>query len=312
LRIAVYGTGAVGGYFGGRLAAGGEDVVFIARGDHLRAIREHGLRVESFKGDFVIHPAQATDDPAQVGTVDAVLVTVKAWQVPDAANAMRPMIGNSTFVVPLENGVDAPDQLSAVLGRDRVLGGLSKIFSYIVEPGHIRHGGAEPVVAFGELDNQKSERAKRLQQAFANAGVRADIPADIHAAIWEKFLFIATISGIGSVCRAPIGVLRSIPQTRAMLEQSMNEILAVARAKGIAIREDVVARAMGFVDSLPPEGTASMQRDILDGKPSELEYQNGTIVRLGKELGIETPLHRFLYHALLPLEIRARGQIAFP
>lgn len=312
MRVAVYGAGAVGGYFGGRLAQAGEDVVFIARGDHLHAIRERGLRVDSLKGDFVIHPAQATDDPVQAGPVDAILVTVKAWQVPDAALAMRPMIGNSTFVVPFQNGVDAPGQLSAVLGKDKVLGGLSKIFCYIIEPGHLRHGGAEPAVSFGELDNRKSERAIRLQQAFENAGVRADIPADIHAAMWEKFLFIATLSGIGAVCRAPIGILRSIPQTRAMLEQSMNEILSIARAKGIAIREDVVARAMGFVDSLPAEGTASMQRDVLDGKPSELEHQNGTIVRLGKELGVETPLHSFLYHALLPLEMRARGQIPFP
>jgi len=312
VRIGVYGAGAVGGYFGGRLAQAGEDVVFIARGDHLRAIRERGLRVDSFKGNFLIHPAQATDDPAQAGAADAVLVAVKAWQVPDVAEKMRPMIGHSTFVVPLENGVDAPTQLSAVLGEDKVLGGLSKIFSFIVEPGYIRHGGAEPAVAFGELDNRKSERSERLRDAFVKAGVRADIPVDIHAAMWEKFLFIATISGIGAVCRAPIGVLRSVSQTRALMEQSMLEILTVARAKGIMMRDDAIARSMGFVDMLPAEGTASMQRDILEGKPSELENQCGTIVRLGKELGVETPLHSFLYQALLPVEMRARGWLTFP
>ncbi|RLC62817.1 MAG: 2-dehydropantoate 2-reductase, partial [Chloroflexi bacterium] len=198
MRIAIFGTGAVGGYFGGRLAQAGEEVVFIARGEQLQALRDHGLRVDSPQGDFVIHPVQATDDAAQVGIVDVVLVGVKAWQVPEAAQAMAPLVGADTFVVPLQNGVEAPSQLAAVLGDEHVLGGLCRIVSFVVEPGHVRHAGLEPYVAFGELDNRPSERVRRLQAAFARAGVTAEIPADIGAAMWEKFLFIASFSGVGA------------------------------------------------------------------------------------------------------------------
>lgn len=307
MRIAVFGAGAVGGYFGGRLAQAGEEVIFIARGEHLQAMRRQGLQVESILGDFHLYPVQATDDPAQVGPVDVVLVGVKAWQVPEAARAMRPLVGPESFVVPLQNGVEAPDQLAAVLGPEHVLGGLCKIFSARVGPGRIRHAGAEPYIAFGELDNRPSERAERLRQAFLRAGVKAEVPPDIQAAMWEKFLFIASLGGVGAVTRAPVGVLRSLPQTRQMLLQAMEEIVAVAQARGIALAGDAVDRAMAFVDSLPPGATASMQRDILEGRPSELEAQNGAVVRLGREVGVATPLHTFLYHSLLPQERRARG-----
>jgi 2-dehydropantoate 2-reductase len=312
MRITVFGTGGVGGYFGGRLAQAGEDVVFIARGEHLRAMQEHGLRVDSIKGDFVIQPVQATDTPAEVGPVDAVLVCVKAWDVPDAAQAMRPMVGAETFAVPLENGVEAPDQLAAGLGREHVLGGLCKIISFIAAPGYIRHAGAEPYVAFGELDKRPSERVERLRQAFAQAaGVTVEVPEDVQAAMWEKFLFIAAISGVGAVTRAPADIMRSIPETRQLLEQAMVEILAVARARGVDLPDQVIPKTMAFIDNLPVGGTASMQRDIIAGRPSELEYQNGTVVRLGQELGVPTPTHAFIYASLLPQELRARGEVAF-
>lgn len=311
MRIAIFGAGAVGGYFGARLARAGEEVVFIARGEHLQAMRRDGLHVESVLGDFRVAPVNATDDPASVGPVDAVLVGVKAWQVPEAAEAMRPLIGPETFVVPLQNGVDAPDQLAAVLGREHVLGGLCRIISSVVAPGRIRHGGMEPYVAFGELDNRPSPRAERLRTAFEHAGVRAEIPADIHVAMWEKFLFICTLSGVGAVTRAPVGVLRSMPETRRMLEQAVAEAFAVGRARGIALPDDAPQRIMALIDGLPPEGSASMQRDLAAGRPSELESQNGAVVRLGREVGVPTPLHAFIYHSLLPLERRARGQIDF-
>jgi 2-dehydropantoate 2-reductase len=311
VRIVIFGTGAVGGYFGGRLAHAGEAVTFIARGEQLRALRERGLRVDSPTGDFVVQPVQATDDPAQVGAVDAVLVGVKAWQVTEAARAMLPLVGPATFVVPLQNGVEAPDQLVAVLGAEHVLGGLCRIVSLVVEPGHVRHAGLEPYVALGELDNRLSQRTARLRDAFARAGVTAEIPPDIRVALWEKFLFIASFSGIGAATRAPAGVLRALPETRQMLEQAMREILAVARAKGIALPEDSIPRTMALVENLPPDGTASMQRDILAGRPSELESQNGAVVRLGRDVGVATPLHAFIYHSLLPLELRARGQVQF-
>ncbi|MFQ5848800.1 MAG: 2-dehydropantoate 2-reductase [Candidatus Methylomirabilales bacterium] len=312
MRIAVFGVGGAGGYFGGRLAQAGEDVVFIARGEHLQALRTRGLRVESAKGDFALRPVQATDDPAQVGVVDVVLLGVKTWQVSEAAQAMRPMVGPETFVVPLQNGVEASAQLTSVLGAPHVLGGLAKIVSFKVGPGHIRHPGLEPHVVFGELDNHRSERAERLRQAFARAQVSVEIPADVQVAIWDKFLFVVSWGGVGAVTRAPVGVLRSLPETRHMLEEGMYEILAVARARAVALPDDAVRRTMAFVDGMPPGGTASLQRDIAEGRPSELEAWNGAVVRLGREVRVATPVHAFLYHSLLPLEMRARGRVQFP
>jgi len=312
MRIAVFGTGAVGGYFGGRLAQAGEDVVFIARGEQLRAMLMDGLRVDSIKGDFLVKPVHVTENPAEAGKVDVVLLGVKAWQVLEAAQAMRPLIGPETFVVPLQNGVEAPSQLAAVLGSQHMLGGLAKIISLIVRPGHIRHAGAEPYIAFGELDNRLSERGEQLLQAFVRAGVAVEIPPNIQVALWDKFLFVVSLGGVGAVTRAPIGVMRSVPETRQILEQAMHEILAVAWARGITLSKDVVGKTMAFVDSLPPIGTTSLQRDIMEGKPSELDAWNGAVVRLGREFGVSTPLHEFIYHSLLPLELLARGQLQFP
>lgn len=312
MRVAIFGTGGAGGYFGGRLAQAGEDVVFVARGNHLQALRTRGLRVESLKGDFAIHPAQATDDPVQVGAVDAVLVGVKAWQVTEAAEAMRPLIGPQTFVVPLQNGVEAPAQLSAVLGAGHVLGGLCSIISFVAGPGHIRHAGAEPSIAFGELDNRRSERAARLHQTFTRADVKTEIPPDIDVAMWEKFLFIASWGGVGAVTRAPVGVLRGLPETRQMMEEAMREIFAVARARKISLTEESIRKGITFIDSLQVGATASMQRDIMEGRPSEVEAQNGAVIRLGREAGVPTPVHAFIYRSLLPSDLRARGQVQFP
>jgi 2-dehydropantoate 2-reductase len=312
VRIAVFGSGAVGGYFGGRLAQSGEEVVFIARGEHLAAIRRHGLVVTSVSGDFAVQPAQATDDPSAAGPVDVVLLGVKAWQVPQAAQAMRPLVGPRSFIVPLQNGIEVPDRLVDGFGAKHVLGGLCRIMAYVVAPGHIQHAGAEPYIAFGELDASTSERVEHLGQAFARSqGVRAEIPPDIRIAMWSKFLFIAALSGVGAVTRAPIGVIRSQPESRRMLQQALEEIHAVALAHGIALPSDTVEKTLAFVDSLPVDGTASMQRDIIQGRPSELEWQVGAVVRLGQGAGLDVPLHRFIYSALLPLERRARGEIEF-
>ena len=312
MRVAVFGAGAVGSYFGGRLAQAGEDVVFIARGEHLRAMRDHGLRVDSIKGDFVLESVEATDDPAQVGLVDLIFVCVKAWQIEEAIQAMRPMIGPQTLVISLQNGVEAPSQLSAGLGKEYVLGGLCVIIAYIVEPGHISHAGADPYIRFGELDNSLSERVEKLRQAFdRTSGLTVEIPPDINAAMWQKFIFITAISGVGAVTRVPVGAVRGQPGTRQMLEQTIREIYDVARARNIDLPESVKDKTMEFIDRMPPEATVSMQRDIMDGRPSELETQSGAVVRLGKEAGVETPVNSFIYHSLLPMEMRARGQLEF-
>ena len=312
MRIAIFGAGGAGGYFGAQLARAGEDVIFIARGEHLQAICTHGLRVETPKGEIVIQPAQVSNDPAQVGVVDAVIVGVKAWQVTETARAMEPMIGPNTFVVPLQNGVEASSQLATVLGAGHVLGGLCGTLSWIVSPGRIRSIGQVHFIKFGELDKRPSERAEQLRQAFGRAGVNVEIPLDIHVALWEKFLFVVSFGGVGAVTRAPIGVIRTLPETRRLLEQCMREIFAVARTRQIALSDGIVEKSMMFLDSLAPSGTTSLQRDIADGKPSELDAWNGAVVRLGREVGVATPLHEFIYHSLLPLELRACGKVQFP
>jgi len=311
VRVAVFGAGSVGGYFGGCLARAGVDVVFIARGDHLRAMLADGLRVSSPRGDFHVRPVQATDDPAGVGPVDVVMVAVKAWQVPEAALAIRPLLGPRAFAVPLQNGVEAASQLAAVLGTGRVVGGTCRIISMIAAPGQIRHVGIEPTVIIGELDRRRSERVERLQQVLERAGVTAEVAADIHVAVWEKFLFLAPLSGVGALTRAPVGIVRAIPQTRQLLEDAMREIVAVGRAQGVALPDDALARAMAVVEASPPEGTTSMQRDLMAGRPSELEAQSGAVARLGREAGVPTPVHDFIYAALLPMEMRARGRLEF-
>jgi 2-dehydropantoate 2-reductase len=307
MRVAVFGSGGVGGYFGGRLANAGEEVVFIARGEHLKVMRQNGLKVDSLKGNFVVKPVQANDNPSEVGQVEVILVCVKAWQVEEAAKAIRPMLGPDSFVVPLLNGVEAPGQLAAILGKQHVLGGLCHIMSYISEPGYIIHAGIEPHLAFGELDGKSSQRAEKLRDAFEAAEVWAEIPDDIQSAMWQKFLFIASISGVGAVTRMPIGILRHLLETRQMLYQAMEEIAMLAEAYAIDLPADIVENTMNFVDNLPAGVTASMQRDIMAGKPSELGSQNGAVVRLAAKHKIATPLHNFIYASLIPQEMQARG-----
>jgi 2-dehydropantoate 2-reductase len=307
MRFAIFGTGGVGGYFGGRLAQAGYDVTFIARGKHLAAIKKNGLLVESILGDFIVKPAQATDDPRIIGQVDTILVAVKAWDVPAAAESMKPMVREETLVVPLENGVDAPEQLSSVLGREHVLGGLCRISAFVSEPGIIKHAGVPPYIAFGEFDNKKSERVLRLADFFANlTGVSVEIPDDIHKAMWEKFVFIAAASGVGAVTRQPIGVVRSLPETRNLLLCAMEEVVKVGRARGVNLDENTADRIMTAVVDRAPEGTIpSMQKDIIEGRRSELEAQTGAVVRLGRQQGIPTPVNDFIYASLLPMEQQA-------
>jgi 2-dehydropantoate 2-reductase len=309
MRIVVVGTGGVGGYFGARLAQAGEQVTFIARGKHLQAIQTNGLQVYSVVQDMWLEKVQATDDPTQVGIADAILVSVKAWQVPEVAQMLQPMMGPETFVVPLQNGVEAPAQLAQVLGEDAVLGGLCWIVSFIEAPGIIRHTGVEPHVVFGELDNRRSQRVERLYQAFSHAEIKVEIPQDVQAAMWEKFIFITSMSGMGAITRVPVGIMRNLPQTRQMIEHTIDEIIAVGWEHQVRLTDDVFDRTMAFIDNMPPESTLSMQRDIMEGRPSELESQNGAVVRLGKEVNVTTPLNTFIYHSLLPLELQARGEL---
>jgi 2-dehydropantoate 2-reductase len=309
MRIAVIGAGGVGGYFGGRLAKAGIDTTFIVRGATLQALRSRGLRVESINGDFEVERVQVTDDASSVGPVDVVVLAVKAWQVPEAAETVKPLIGADTVAVPMENGMEAPEQLASVFGNSHVLGGLCGIVSFVVEPGHIRHIGVDPFVAFGELDNRRSDRAERLRAAFEQAGVRAEIPIDIHRSMWTKFLFIAPFSGVGSLARVPVGAWRTIPETRALIVRALEEVLAVANVRGVKLADDAIAMMLGRYDGLAPESTPSMQRDVMDGKPSELDSQLGAVVRMGRAAGVPTPVCELMVAALLPQEKKARGEV---
>jgi 2-dehydropantoate 2-reductase len=219
---------------------------------------------------------------------------------------------SETVVIPLQNGVEAHATLSAMLGAAHVLPGLCRIISLIVAPGHIRHAGADPYVAFGELDGRASPRAEKVARVFAEAaGLTVELSRSILADLWQKFMLIAPWSGIGSLTRAPIGVFREVPETRAMLLESIREVLAVARATGVAVGEPAVEATLALIDRMPPAGTASMQRDIMEGRPSELHEQCGAVVRFGEKAGVPTPVNRFTYHSLLPLEHKARGLLAF-
>ena len=312
MRIAIFGTGGAGGRFGAFLARSGKDITFIARGEHLNAIRADGLHLETPEGEIHVYPAQVTDDPAEAGVMDTVILGVKTWQVKEAATAMQPMIGPETIVVPLQNGVEASAELAEVLGEEHALGGLCGTISWIVAPGRIRSIGGLHFIRFGELNNQESDRTKRLLEVLNQAEIQAEIPPDIQTAIWEKFLFVVSFGGVGAVARAPIGVMRTLPETRTMLERCMREIFEVSRAREVGLDADYHERALVILDGLAPASTTSLHRDIAAGKPSELEAWNGAVVRIGRQVGVPTPLHEFIYHSLLPLEKQARGQLTFP
>lgn len=302
MRIAVVGAGAVGGYFGGRLAEAGHEVVFIARGRTLEALRRQGVWIESPLGDLHLPRVAGSEDPSRVGPVEIVLVAVKAWQVPGVAPSLHPLVEENGCVLPLQNGVEAADQLAAELGPGPVLGGLCRIISRQVAPGHVRHEGVEPSVDLGEIGGPPTDRAIRVARLFEAAGVRARARKDILAAIWEKFLFICSVSGVGALTGKTIGEFRADGEARPMVEAAMREVAAVAAGRSIELRHDIVERTLTVLDRLPPDGTASMQRDLLEGRPSELESQNGAVVRLGREAGVPTPVNREIYERLLPLE----------
>jgi 2-dehydropantoate 2-reductase len=311
MRIAIIGVGGIGGYFGWRLARSGEDIVFIARGENLRVLAKHGLTVDTLDGESVVHPVNVVGDPREAGAVDAVILGVKSWQVSEAAEAMRPLIGPETFVLPLQNGLEAPSRLASVLGPEHVLGGLCHIVVFLQGPGHIRHAAMEPRVTLGELDTKPSERVRLMHACFSRAGVHCEVAPDINVAMWMKFLFIAAFSGVAAVTRAPAGVIRSIPEARGMLEEALKESVAIAQARGIGLPDDAIESTMALIDALAPTATASMQRDIMAGRPSELFDQTGAVVRLGKEVAQSAPLNAAILGSLLPQELRARGSVDF-
>lgn len=305
MNIVVIGAGGVGGYFGGKLSQAGFDVTFIARNQTLKAIKSNGLKVKSIYGDFVVHP-KVTDNLAETKNVDLIILAVKSWQIENIAMQLKPIISKNTLVLPLQNGADNSDRLREILNPENVLAGLCKIVSKIESPGIINHFAYEPEIVYGEYNNNKTDRVIALKAAFDKVGFKNTLSEDIHLDIWKKFLFIATYSGIGALTRSVIGELRKEEYIRNLLYQTAHEIVTIANAKGIKLKNSDIDMILKVIDSLDPNTTASMQRDVMEGRPSELDNFNGFIVKEGKRLHISTPINAFTYYCLLPQEQKAR------
>jgi 2-dehydropantoate 2-reductase len=306
MNIVIYGTGGVGGYFGARLAEAGNNVTFIARGKHLETIQQRGLQLKSPKGDCLIYPANATDTISKIKNIDLILICVKTWQLKEVAEIIKPVLNDKTIVISLLNGVENQDVLCSVIDKKHVLGGLCLVVSKVEDYGIINHMSYEPTIVFGELNCEISERALKFEAILNEAEITNRLSEDIYKEIWTKFLYITTVSAIGALTRSTIGEMVASPEIYKMMRQTSAEIVAVANAKGIDINEETIEKTFNIIEKQPYNTTASLQRDMMEGKPSELEAQNGTVVKFGKQLGIPTPVNDFIYYCLLPQENTAR------
>jgi 2-dehydropantoate 2-reductase len=300
MKVAIIGAGGVGGYFGARLAEAGNDVAFVARGAHKEAMKANGLTVHSALGDIHLPAPDVVEDPAAVGPRDFILFCVKLWDVPGAAEILRPMLAANTCVVPIQNGVSVTGTLAGLLGAGPVLGAVTQISASIEAPGVIRHHGDVARLIFGELGGGSSARVERLETACTDAGIEARVAPDIDAEIWKKFIFLAALAGATAFYRAPIGEIRDDPERRTRLEALLRETAAVSRAKGVALPEGLEEGSLGIVNKLPPEMKSSMQLDLERGRRLELEWLSGEVVRLGRELGVPTPENAAVFEALKP------------
>jgi 2-dehydropantoate 2-reductase len=303
MKIAVYGAGGVGGYFGGRLAAAGAEVHLIARGAHLEALRRNGLTVRSARGDLHVS-LPATDDPGDIGRCDYVFFCVKSFDTESAAARCASLIGEDTAVVSLQNGVDNEDKLVAALGETHVMGGVAYIFSTIESPGVITHTGGPASIAFGELDGSTSERASLLLDLCAKAGVDARLSDDIKSKLWDKFAFICAQAGLTSAVRLPIGDIRSIPESLQAFRAIVAEVVEVARAAGVQLPEGIVDRHVAFAQQLEPRGYSSLHHDMTHGHRMELDALHGTTVRLAHAHGLQVPVSEVIYAILKPWAAR--------
>ena len=305
MRIAIVGAGGVGGYFGGLLARAGNDVTFIARGEHLEAIRSSGLRIEGVEEQFTV-TAPATDDPHRVGAVDLVLFCVKRYHDDEAIPLVEPLLHEESALLTLQNGVDSGQQLAAAVGEQRVLVGAAYIESSIREPGLIAQTGGPRRIVYGEMRGGPSPRVEALLPMFQKAGISATVAVDTKKELWTKLVFLASFAGVTSLTRATAGEIRRVEETRQLLLRAMEEVAAVGLAQGVALDNDVASRSLALVDSFPSGFMSSMQRDVEAGRPLELEALSGIVWRLGRGAGIATPVHEFLYRCLKPADQRGR------
>jgi 2-dehydropantoate 2-reductase len=298
MRIAVMGTGGVGGYFGARLASAGHEVAFVARGRQLEALRAKGLRVESPLGDLHLPAVEVTDQPAEIGPVDLVLFTVKLWDTLEAAESVKPLLGEGSAVVSFQNGVVKDDILRDALGAAHVIGGVTYIAATIAEPGVIRHSGTLQKLVFGEYDGSLSPRVRQFRDACADSGIDAEASEKIEQAIWEKFVFLVGLSGTTSLARSPIGPIRSNPRSRAFLHDVMAEVVQVALAQGVPMPADYADERLAFTDTVPAGMTSSMQHDLEQGNRLEVAWLSGDVVERGARLGVTTPCNRAIFDIL--------------
>ncbi len=306
MRIAVIGAGGTGGYYGAQLQRSGQEVAFIARGGHLAAMRERGLRVESAVAEPLTLKVRATDRPEEIGPVDLVLFTVKSYHSADAARLLPPLIGRDTAVVTLQNGVDNVDVLIDAAGRPHVLGGLCRIFSTIATPGVIRQSGGPRSVVFGEMDGAGTPRAAAILEAFQMAEIPTELSRHILVDMWEKYLFITAQGGMTALTRLPIGTILATPETREMYLDAAEEVAAVGRAHGVAIPLGERERVLKFAQGLDPGLYSSLYHDLAHGNRMEVDALPGNVVRLGKQYGVPTPVCYAIYAALLPHDLAAR------
>jgi 2-dehydropantoate 2-reductase len=309
MRIAIMGAGGIGGYYGGLLARAGNDVTFIARGAHLEAIQQRGLHVESVHGDFQVLAARATGDPVEVGPVDLVLVSVKTYDLDAAAQAARPLVGPETVVLPLLNGLDAAERLAAELGEEPVLAGLAHISSAIAEPGLVRQISPLRRITFGERSGEITPRAERIRDVLDESGIEAVLTPAIDVALWEKFIFIASISGVCCLSRQPVGVVVAMPELRSLYEDALREVEAVARTRGVSLTPDIVQRTLRMTEGFAPQTKPSLLVSLEAAQRLELEAMIGTVVRYGRAASVPTPIHRVVYAALKPC---AEGGVKAP
>ncbi len=300
MKIAIMATGGVGGYFGARLAAAGEEVHFIARGAHLAALRANGLTLKSANGDLHLKPVAVTDDPATIGPADIVFFAVKQYDTETAAKLIVPLIGADTGVISLQNGMDDKERLPSILGHDHVMGGAAYITAAeVAAPGIITHVGKVARIIFGEFDGRSSPRAERFLAACKHAGIDAVRSSNIAKELWGKFLMLAAFSGVSSVTRMPAGPIMADPDTRRLLTDAIAETAAVARVKGIDLGADYVAQQTDyFARNVAPDAKASMLIDLEHGRRLELDWLSGAVARIGDQLGVSTPVHHFIYAAL--------------
>jgi len=307
MKILIYGTGGVGGYFGARLSQAGNHVTFVARGNHFEAIKKKGLQLKSVNGDYTVYPVNVVEKVDNLDSPDLILVATKTWQVKEAAIEISKIVSDKTIVLPLLNGVTNIGELETSISRQNIMGGFCKIFSKIEVAGIINHMSMEPIIGFGELDGFSTSRTEKLQQIFKHANIHNMCYEDVQHAIWSKFLFITSVSALGALTGATIGEMRSEKVTRNLILSIVEEVYAVGKAKGINFIENDKSKIIHFIDTVPYDSTSSLQRDMLGGSPSELDSQVGTIHRLGLELSIPTPVSTFVYSSLLLKERKARG-----